>query len=193
MEITDDFAVIMKDPKQLVYLCKKHDARAQRELYELYKCRLMGICRRYAKSREEAQDVLQEAFIKIFTKFHQLDDYERLDSWMIRITINTAINYYHVSKKNVFDDISDVQTESGDYELIIEKVSDEYLIQLINALPDGCRLVFNLFVIEGYSHAEIGAMLSISESTSRSQLVYAKSILKGKLKSAGVLGYERYV
>jgi RNA polymerase sigma factor (sigma-70 family) len=177
---------------QLVQLCKKHDSRAQRELYERFKSRLMGTCRRYASSREEAQDILQEVFIKIFSKIEQLDSVERLESWMIRIAINTSVNYYRSAKKNIFDNVDAIHADSGDYESMLSKISDEFLLQLINALPDGCRIVFNLFVVEGYSHAEIAGLLSISESTSRSQLVYAKKILKEKLNSVGVMHYERY-
>jgi RNA polymerase sigma factor (sigma-70 family) len=182
----------MTDLTQLVHQCKKRDPRAQRELYDRYKTRLMGVCRRYAASREEAQDILQEVFIKIFTKISQLDSSERLEGWMIRIAVNTSVNYYHRSRRNMFDDIDGVSVESGDYEIMLSKISDEFLIQLINSLPDGCRLVFNLFVVEGYSHAEIAGLLSVSESTSRSQLVYAKKILKEKLNSVGVMHYERY-
>jgi RNA polymerase sigma factor (sigma-70 family) len=181
----------MTDTKLLVEQCKKQDPRAQRELYDKFKARLMGICRRYASGREEAQDILQEVFIKIFTRFSQLDDAERLENWMVRITINTAVNYYHRNKRFVFNDIQESDQGNGDYELILSNMSDDYLLQIINALPDGCRVVFNLFIVEGYSHAEISKMVGISESTSRSQLVYAKGLLKEKLNSAGVR-YERY-
>ena len=151
----------------------------------------MGICRRYAASREEAQDVLQESFIKIFTRFHQLDDAERLEYWMIRITINTAVNYYHHNKRYSFDEIPEVIDGNGG-DLVVAGIADEFLVSQINSLPDGSRVVFNLFVVEGYSHAEIAAMLGISESTSRSQLVYAKALLKQKLSAEGIVRYERY-
>jgi RNA polymerase sigma-70 factor (ECF subfamily) len=192
VENTDDSFIRMTDTTQLVLNCKRHDQRAQRELYDLYKARLMGVCRRYASGREEAQDILQEVFIKIFTKIAQLDSPERLESWMMRIAVNTAIDYYHQGKKNIFKNIEVVDAESSDYEHLLSGIADKFLIGLINELPDGCRLVFNLFVVEGYSHAEIAVMLNITESTSRSQLVYAKKILKEKLTSVGVLKYERY-
>jgi RNA polymerase sigma factor (sigma-70 family) len=185
-------AFIMKEIDQLVLLCKRHDQRAQRALYDLFKARLMGVCRRYASSREEAQDILQEVFIKVFTKIDQLETVETLEGWLIRIAINTSVNHYRLSKRNLFSDIKDVDIDNGDYETMLSKVSDEFLIQLINALPDGSRIVFNLFVVEGYSHAEIAGMLNVTESTSRSQLVYAKKILKEKLNSVGVMYYERY-
>jgi RNA polymerase sigma-70 factor (ECF subfamily) len=182
----------MTEITQLVAQCKKYDARAQRELYDRYKARLMGVCRRYASRREEAQDILQEVFIKVFTRIHQLDSAERLEGWMLRIAVNTSVNYYRNNKRNLFEDISEVPIESGDYEILLSKISDEFLLKLINTLPDGCRIVFNLFIVEGYNHAEIAGMLKVTESTSRSQLVYAKKILKEKLNSAGVMYYERY-
>jgi RNA polymerase sigma factor (sigma-70 family) len=181
----------MTDVIQLVAQCRSHDARAQRELYDRYKARLMGVCRRYASSREEAQDILQEVFIKIFSKMDQLDSSERLEGWMLRIAVNTSVNFYR-SNKRIFEDINDVQADSGDHEIMLSKISDEYLVKMINELPDGCRIVFNLFVVEGYNHAEIGKMMGVTESTSRSQLVYAKKILKEKLNSVGVMYYERY-
>jgi RNA polymerase sigma factor (sigma-70 family) len=192
MQVIFVFIKSMTEIPELVLMCRKNDPRGQRELYDRYKARLMGVCRRYAASREEAQDILQEVFVKIFTKINQLDSSERLEGWMIRIAINTAVSYYHRSKAKLFDDIGDVNADNGDYEIMLSKLSDAYLVGLINALPDGCRLVFNLFVVEGYSHAEIGVMLQISESTSRSQLVYAKKILKEKLNAVGVVQYERY-
>lgn len=182
----------MTEAASLIQSCKKRDPRAQRELYDRFKARLMGVCRRYTSRREEAQDVLQETFIRVFSKISQLDDPEKLESWLIRITINTAVSYYHRNKKYSLDDIALADSDSGDYELIISNFADEDLIRMINELPDGCRVVFNLFVVEGYSHAEIADVLGITESTSRSQLVYAKTLLKQKLNSVGVLRYERY-
>jgi RNA polymerase sigma-70 factor (ECF subfamily) len=163
--------------------CKKGEPKAQRELYELFKKRLMGLCRRYMSNREEAEDVLQESFIKIFSKYHQVASADKLESWMKSITVRTAIDHYNKNRK-------DRQLyEPGDEAILgveavpVDRISDEYLVNLINSLPGKCRLVFNLFEIEGYSHAEIAAMMDITESTSRSQLHYAKSLLKEKLKA----------
>lgn len=182
----------MRSLHLLVEACKQHDNRAQRELYDLYKGKLMGICRRYSASKEEAQDILQEVFIKIFTKISQLDSSERLENWMSKIAVNTSVSYYHQAKKNLYKDIEHNDTDNGDYEVLLSKLSDSFVVNLINQLPDGCRIVFNLFVVEGYNHAEIGKMLDIGESTSRSQLAYAKKLLKDKLNSVGVLKYERF-
>lgn len=142
----------------------------------------MGLCRRYTRNREEAEDVLQESFIKIFSKIHQVTSADKVESWMKSVAVRTAIDHYYKNKKDneLYEpnDAAMLKVEVNS----IETVSDEYLVTLINHLPDKCRVVFNLFEIEGYSHTEIAAMMDITESTSRSQLHYAKSLLKEKLR-----------
>jgi RNA polymerase sigma factor (sigma-70 family) len=168
--------------QDLLERCKKGEPKAQRELYEVFKNRLMGLCRRYTRNREEAEDVLQESFIKIFTKFHQIGSAEKAEGWMKSVAVRTAIDHYHKNKKDkqLFEpnDAATLNVEA----VAIDQVSDEYLVTLINHLPGKSRMVFNLFEVEGYSHTEIAAMMHITESTSRSQLHYAKSLLKEKLK-----------
>ena len=171
--------------------CKKGDAKAQRILYDLFKGKLMGLCRRYTQSREEAQDVLQESFIRIFTHINQLKSSEKLESWMKSITVRTAISYYHKGKGRALM-FSNVEESAGHQvadETSLQNFSDDHLISLVNALPDGCRIVFNLFAIEGFSHAEIAEMLKISEGTSRSQFYHAKYLLKEKLKCQNLMHY----
>jgi RNA polymerase sigma-70 factor (ECF subfamily) len=142
----------------------------------------MGLCRRYTRNREEAEDVIQESFIKIFSKFHQAGSADKAESWIKSVAVRTAIDFYHRNKRET------TLFEPGDAAVLtietvsIDQVSDEYLVTLINQLPDKCRMVFNLFEVEGYSHTEIGLMMNITESTSRSQLHYAKSLLKQKLR-----------
>lgn len=171
--------------------CKSGDAKGQRILYDLFKGKLMGLCRRYTRSREEAQDVLQESFIKIFKNFDQLNNPEKLESWMKSIAVRAAINHYHKGKVKelIIIDIDSVSNEIPIFQTSIEHLTDEYLISLVNALPDGCRLIFNLFAIEGYSHSEIATMLQISEGTSRSQFYYGKQLLKEKLNCQNILHY----
>jgi RNA polymerase sigma-70 factor (ECF subfamily) len=178
--------------KQLT-LCQLNDAKAQWELYEQYKKRIMGLCRRYTKRREEAEDVFQEVFIRAFQNISQLNDYTRIDQWMLRIAVNTAVNYYHKNKRHEHDEERNgYHHQNDEYELILSHFTDEMLINLINELPDGYRMVFNLHEVEGYSHGEIGQLLQISEVTSRSQLNRAKQVLKNKLKALGVLKYEKF-
>jgi RNA polymerase sigma factor (sigma-70 family) len=178
---------------QLLEQCRQNDSRAQRALYDHFKARLMGLCRRYAKNREDAQDMLQESFVKIFMRMGQLQSADKLEQWMKAIAVRTAIDHYNKRKRLepvFFEVVSDIA--GADYELLLENVSDEQLISLINGLPEGCRMVFNLFAVEGYSHAEISELLKISDGTSRSQLHHAKLLLKQKLNALGVKRYEKF-
>lgn len=180
--------------QELFEQCKRNDSRAQRALYDLFKARLMGLCRRYARDREDAQDMLQETFIKIFSRMHQVESAIKLESWMKSVAVRTAIDHYHRKKRSdIFVSPSEEYDVAGTaYEIIIDNLTDEYLVRIINDLPEGCRLVFNLNVVEGYDHAEIAGMLNISESTSRSQLHYAKQLLKEKLNRLGITHYEKF-
>jgi len=153
----------------------------------------MGLSWRYTKTKEEADDVFQEAFIRIFQFIGQVKDIAALEPWICRTTINTAINYYHKNKRHQYtEEHNGYHQQDGQYELILSHFSDELIIGLINQLPDGYRMVFNLYEIEGYSHAEIAGLLHITEATSRSQLTRAKLALKAKLKDFDVLKFEKY-
>lgn len=171
--------------------CKEGDAKAQRILYDLFKARLMGLCRRYTRNREEAQDILQESFIKIFRNINQLETSDKLESWMKTIAVNTAISFYHRTKKYELLFSPEENRNVTDENLLqqVHSFSDGFLVSLVNELPDGCRMVFNLFAIEGYSHAEIAEKLKITEGTSRSQLYHAKYLLKEKLKCQDMAHY----
>lgn len=173
--------------------CQKRDKKAQRLLYTSYERRIMGVCRRYASNYDEAKDIFQEAFIKIFSQIDKLREFKYLEKWMIRTAVNTAINYYH-SQRRHNDNLSyDVDDQFNDNdESIISQLSNEQLVEIVNELPDGFRLVFNLYVIEGFKHKEIAEMLSISENTSKSQLNRAKQALKQKLRFIGIDCYEKY-
>jgi RNA polymerase sigma-70 factor (ECF subfamily) len=174
-------------------LIQQGDPKSQREFYELFKARIMGLCRRYTKNKEEAEDVFQEVFIRIFQNIHQLQDVDHLEQWMCKVAVNTAVNHYHKNKRHDHEgEHNGFRRHNSEYELILSQFTDELLIRLINDLPDGYRMVFNLHEVEGYSHAEIGDMLNISEVTSRSQLNRAKQTLKEKLKAFGIWKYEKY-
>ena len=173
--------------------CQQYDAQSQRELYDLFKTKVMGICRRYTANKEEAEDVFQEAFIKVFQNIKQVHDVEHLEQWIWRIAVNTAISYYHKNKRHIHaEERNGYHLENEDYELILSHFTDEMLVDMINELPEGYRLVFNLYVIEGYSHAEIADLLHISEVTSRSQLNRAKQVLKSKLATVGILKFQKH-
>ena len=171
--------------------CKKGEAKAQRMLYDLFKARLMGLCRRYTRDRDEAHDILQESFIKIFSKLKQLESSDKLESWIKTIVVHVAISYYHKtkSKDEIFKSIDNIKSEQEMYSASISDVTDDYLVSVINMLPSGCRIIFNMAAIEGYSHVEIANLLEITEGTSRSQYHYAKQLLKEKLQCQDLTCY----
>lgn len=183
----------MSGTNDLLTRCLRKDPKAQEELYMLYKARVMGLCRRYTRNKGEAEDVYQETFVRVFRSLTQLHDPSHLESWIKKIAVNTAVNYYHRSKRHDHTpERNGHHYPSGAHMEILSRLSDEMLVGLINQLPDGYRMVFNLHEIEGYSHPEIGALLNISETTSRSQLNRAKQALRNKLKRFGILKYESY-
>src|SRR5690349_20130288 len=190
----DGEACLFMVDSSLFEQCKQKNAKAQRKLYDLYKARLMGLCRRYTRSREDAQDVLQESFIKIFSRIAQVDNLRTLEGWMLSIAVNTSIDHYHKHKKHETLQYPEENNEvaGDDDDKMIARLSDEFLVATISELPDGCRMVLNMFAIEGYSHAEIAERLSITEGTSRSQLHHAKYLLKKKLSLPGVTLYEKF-
>src|SRR5688572_28587992 len=139
---------------------------------------MKGICLRYAKTDFEAEDVFQEAFVNVFLKIGTFQD-GTFSSWMRRIFVNAAINNYRRNKKH-YDHQDSFDLEVNDEAQLngLEELSNQDLLALINELPEGYKLVFNLHIVEGYNHREIGEMLQIAEATSRSQLARAKSLLK---------------
>ena len=184
------------DLTSLVKSCQKQDPRAQTLFYERYKSRLTGVCLRYAKTRAEADDIFQEAFIKIFDNIQELKDPEAADSWVKVTVIRTAINYYHRTTKQqqLHDSLDNVeiQLDSGDYEKLMDQLDVNDLLAMINELPDGYRTIINLHLIDGYTHIEIAKMLSISDGTSRSQFMRGRNLLLKKLELKGILHHENF-
>lgn len=164
--------------KDLVALCIKGDAKAHRMLFDLFAGRLMSVCRRYARTQEEAEDMLQESFIKIFSNLKSFTASGSLYGWLKSVTVNTSIKILQKKyNKFISEDIDTIPIQ-GKTSNIHHNLAAEDLITIINALPLGYKSVFNLYELEGYSHKEIGELLDISESTSRSQLSKAKQLLK---------------
>ncbi|OIN60081.1 RNA polymerase sigma factor [Arsenicibacter rosenii] len=178
--------------QELLRGCQQKDPRAQTALYERYRARLMGLCRRYARNLPEAEDMFQEGFTRIFQQLHTLEQADKFLHWMKRVMVNTAINLYHKNQKQGSETDYEAAWDYGSQEHmdILARISTDELLLLIEELPDGYRLVFNLYVIDGYTHPEIGEMLSISEGTSKSQLARAKLVLQKKLKLRGIVKYE---
>lgn len=164
----------------LIQGCKRKEANAQSELYKRYSGVLFGICLRYSPNRTEAEDNLQDAFITIFTKVEQFKEKGSFEGWIKRVTVNTVLQKYR--KKKVFDikDESQIEDVSED-EVFDEGLPLDFLLKIIQELPERYRLVFTMYVMDGYSHKEIAEMLGISDGTSKSNLARARGILKIKV------------
>lgn len=162
--------------------CLKNNAASQEALYTRFSPRMLGVCYRFAKNREDAEDMLQEGFIKVFSQIHQYRNEGALEGWIRRIVVHTCINVIKKNKK--FSDSVDITYASGigiREESIPSIVQAKEVVECIRLLPIGYRTVLNLYAIEGYSHKEIGNMLDIEESTSRSQYTRAKAMLEDVL------------
>jgi RNA polymerase sigma factor (sigma-70 family) len=172
----------MLDEKKLIHACIKGERAAQKQLYEKYAGKLYAVSLRYMKSSDDANDVLQDSFIKIFGRLETFRFDCPFELWLKRIVINTSLTA--LGKRKVNYDIDDYQHEvveiSGN--LGLENLGYNELMKMIHSLPEGCRMVFNLFAVEGYKHSEIAEMLKISEGTSKSQYSRARSILMEKIE-----------
>jgi len=174
------------DDSILVKNCIDGSQKAQRMLFEKFAPKMLGVCLRYAKNTEQAEDVLQDAFVKVFTKLEMFNG-GSLEGWIRRIMVNTSLDQIRKEKKfqdNVSMDIVDFKVEKNSY--ILENIHAEELLKLINEIPIGYRTVFNMFAIEGYSHKEIAKELGVSENTSKSQYSRAKAHLQTKMKELGI-------
>ena len=174
---------------QIVEGCKRGKRKSYNELYSRYASTMLGVCLRYCNSKPEAEDVLQEGFIKIFKKINTFEGRGSIEGWMRRIMINTAINNYKANIKHYYhDDIDKNNNINSDDEISFipeDEVSDDEIIKMVQELPTGYQLVFNLYVIDGMTHKEIANELDISINTSKSQLFKARKWLKKKLVSMG--------
>ena len=166
--------------KQLIQKCKKGDIASQSEVYQLFAGKLYPVCLKYSRTQQEAEDNLQEAFITIFKKIKQFEYKGSFEGWMKRIVINTALQTYR--KKKVLNLVEDNYLEEVEVEIDESSITLEYLLRIIQELPERYRMVFNLYVLDGYSHREISRMLGIAEGTSKSNLSRARLILKEKIE-----------
>lgn len=196
----------MDTEERMISGCRDGTRRAQSELYKRFAPKMFGVCLRYSRRREEAEDILQDGFLKVFSRIAQFGGKGSFEGWIRRIMVNTAINHYHASLKQQFILVENIEemsvaddSNSADYQMVKGKsnIDATQLMNLIQELPDGYRMVLNLHVFEGYNHKEIGEMLSISDNTSKSQLSKARKYLKKLLllaetKENKILsGYEK--
>lgn len=159
--------------------CLHNDPAAQRELYNRYSPKMLSVCYRFGQSREDAEDMLQEGFIKVFTQIHTFQNKGAFEGWIRRIIVHTCINFLKKHKKfNESVDLAYANSLQVKEETIPSIMQARQIVECIRLLPIGYRTVLNLYALEGYSHKEIGEMLDIEESTSRSQYTRSKAMLE---------------
>ncbi len=171
------------DYPQLVSLCAKGDGTAQKRLYDKLAPKMFAVCLRYMGDRDSAEDILQDGFVTLFSKIDSYSGEGSFEGWARKIFVNTAL--MSLRKNDVLKQSEDIEVAwglSSPDASAVQNVSYQELLKLIAKLPTGFRTVFNMYVIEGYSHKEIGEALGISENTSRSQLMRARNMLQGWLK-----------
>jgi RNA polymerase sigma factor (sigma-70 family) len=162
----------------LIEGCQREDRKMQQQLYQRFAPKMYGVCLRYAGSIEEAEDILQEGFIKVFRKIGSFRGEGSFEGWIRRIFVNTAIE--HFRRKSYVQPITEREetTVENKYLSVLDSLAEKDIINLVQQLSPGYRTVFNMYVIEGYTHRQIAEILGISEGTSKSQLSRAKSILQ---------------
>ena len=165
---------------QLINDCKKNDAKAQEQIYKLFAPKFFGVCLKYSSNYSEAEDNLQDGFIIIFQKIEQYQFKGSFEGWAKRIMINNSLQKYRTQVR-FLEVVNDNVAEDEVPDIDDEDVSLEYLMQIIQELPDRYRMVFNLYVLDGYSHKEIAEMLEITTGTTKSNLARARMILKEKI------------
>ena len=171
----------------------KNNAAAQEVLYDRYSPRMLAVCYRFAKSREDAEDMLQEGFIKIYTQLHQYRSEGALEGWIRRIIVHTCINVLKKNKK-FFETVDLIHANAFHTkdDMVPSIIQAKQVVECIRMLPLGYKTVLNLYAIEGYSHKEIGKMLDIEESTSRSQYTRAKAMLEDILVKKHIIDKSQY-
>jgi len=173
--------------QEIIDGCLKKDSKAFEALYQLYGGLLYGMAIRYANTNKEAEDVLQDTFIKVFQNIDSFSNTGSFIGWVKRILVNTAINSYRTAYNRNIETHEEIYSfplyEEND---VFNNLAEEDLLKILDRLPTGYKTVFNLYVIEGYKHHEIGEILGISEGTSKSQLSKARNMLKSMIKKSGI-------
>lgn len=169
------------DEKNLISACLRQDRKAQKALYDLYAPDMLGVCKRYIHQPFDAEDVLIEAFFKVFSNLEAFKGEGSFAGWIRRIVVNEALMF--LRRRHALQNAVDIDTQFAlsTPATIQNELNARDLLALLDQLPTGCRTVFNLYVIEGFKHREIADMLGISINTSKSQLILAKQKLKDML------------
>ncbi len=166
--------------EELILNCKNQDVKAQEELYKIFSSILFSVCLKYSPSYHEAEDNLQDAFITIFSRIEQFKGKGSFEGWMKRVTVNTVLQKYR--KQRVFNLSNEEQLEEAVIEIEDNAVPLDFLLKIVQELPDRYRLVFTMYVLDDYAHKEISEIVGISVGTSKSNLARARGILKVKVE-----------
>lgn len=158
--------------------CIRQDRVYQKYLYETYASRMLGVCMRYARDKAEAEDMLQEGFVKVFQNISRFEHKGSFEGWIRRIMVFTAINYYKYRSRKFQEDLDAEPNDAPYSDDILDQITVKEILALIQQMPDGYRLIFNLFAIEGYSHKEIAEQLGIAVGTSKSQYARARAMMR---------------
>ncbi len=179
---------------ELIAACKRHERRAQQSFFDRYSPFLFGVCKRYIRNREDAEEVLGEAFYKILTNIENFKAEGNFEGWMRRITVNEALMFLRKQHNFNLTVELDPNTDSEtDTPTAIDELAAQDILVLLDALPVGYRTVFNLYAVEGYKHREIAETLGISINTSKSQLILAKKRLQELLEEMNYPGTKRVI
>lgn len=171
-------ATVIFDEKDIIRGCLEGNRVSQKRLYDHFASRMLGVCMRYAKDRAEAEDMLQEGFIKVFNNISRFKHEGSFEGWIRRIMVFTAINIYRYRSRK-FQESYDTEDCDAVYDdNVIDQISTKEIVALIQHLPEGYRMVFNLYALEGYSHREIGELLGVAEGTSKSQYSRARLFMQ---------------
>jgi RNA polymerase sigma factor (sigma-70 family) len=167
--------------KELIQGCRQGQEKARRRLYELYSGRMLGLCRRYVGDRDTAEDIMIQGFMRVFGRIAQYSGEGSFEGWMKRIMINEALGYLRKAKTMYLEVDIEKAEQEPDFGFLESHLEAAELLAMIDRMPPGYKTVFNLYAIEGYNHREIGALLGISENTSKSQLSRARMYLQHQL------------
>jgi RNA polymerase sigma-70 factor (ECF subfamily) len=168
-----------QEEKELIELAVENNRHAQQKIYSKFSPKMLSVCRQYIKDLHQAEDIMITAFMKVFTSLKNFEHKGSFEGWIRRIMINECISYIRVQKKVTF--IEDETYFEESFNNIESKFSVEDIQTLIDSLPDGYKMVFNLYAIEGFKHHEIASMLGINEGTSKSQLSHARKMLQEQI------------
>lgn len=182
--------MISQQDDELIKGCLAGKRSAQNRLFDKYAPKMLGVCYRYAQTEHDAEDIMQDGFVKIFANLEKFRRESSLETWMKRVMINTALNFLKATQRLRMEADIEVAENNADFSINqYHTIDSQLLMQCIQTLPAGYRVVLNMFAIEGFSHKEIAEELNITESTSRSQFARAKMLLQKKLDT--ITQYDR--